>query len=269
MDTIKAEKKSLKETDQKIRDNAYEASKPTAQQGAKVAVGAAVLEGGGAFVSVIIRKRGAGKRIADFSQEDWQEILKETGVGAVKGGTRGVSIYVLTNFTATPAAVASSLCTASFGLAEQAHLLRSGRITEDEFVMNSEAICLDTAVSALSSFVGQAVIPIPVFGAVIGNTIGTLMYQIAKDNLSKKEQKLIASYLRYLDNLEIELDKKYHSFINEMDKGLYAYYSILERAFSPNYEEALCGSVELALSLGVPSEELLKSIPEVDDYFLN
>lgn len=268
-DTIEAEKKSLKETDQKIRDNAYEASKPTVQQGVKVAVGAAAIEGSVAFVSAITKKRRVGRKIADFSTEDWQEILKETGIGTAKGGIRGVSIYMLTNFTATPAAVASSLCTASFGIAEQAHLLRSGRITEDEFIMNSEVLCLDTAVSALSSFVGQAVIPIPVFGAVIGNTIGTLMYQVAKDNLSKKERKLIASYLRYLDDLEIELNKKYHKYIDELNKGLCAYYSILERAFSPNYEEALCGSVELAMSLGVPSEELLKSVSEVDDYFLN
>ena len=268
-DTIKAEKRSLKKTDQKIRDNAYEASKPIVQQGTKVAVGAAAMEGGVAFVSVIIKKRRTGKKIADFSTEDWQEILKETGIGTVKGGIRGVSIYMLTNFTATPAAVASSLCTASFGIAEQAHLLRNGRITENEFIMNSEALCLDTAMSALSSFVGQAVIPLPIFGAVIGNTIGTLMYQLAKDNLSKREQKLIASYLRYLDDLEIELDKKYHKYIDELNKGLCAYYSILERAFSPNYEEALCGSIELAMSLGVSSEELLKSVSEVDDYFLN
>ena len=95
------------------------------------------------------------------------------------------------------------------------------------------------------------------------------MYQLAKDNLSKREQKLIASYLRYLDDLEIELDKKYHKYIDELNKGLCAYYSILERAFSPNYEEALCGSIELAMSLGVSSEELLKSVSEVDDYFLN
>lgn len=42
----------------------------------------------------------------------------------------------------------------------------------------------------------------------------------------------------------------------------------LKKLFSPNYAEALDGSVVLAMSFGVPSEELLKSISEVDDYFL-
>lgn len=33
-------------------------------------------------------------------------------------------------------------------------------------------------------------IPVPVLGAVVGNTVGTMMYQIAKNNLSSREQKI-------------------------------------------------------------------------------
>lgn len=267
-DTIQGEKQSLKEVDQKIRDDAYDASKPSLEQGAKVAAVSAVIEGGAAFVSAVAKKRKAGKKIGEFDSKDWEEVFKESGIGVVKGGVRGVSIYALTNFTATPAAVASALCTASFGIAEQAHLLRTGKITQEQFIMNSEILCLDTSVSALSSFIGQALIPVPVLGAVIGNTVGTLLYQVAKDNLTKKEQKLIEGYLKYLYELEIALDDKYRKYINELNEGLVMYYGILERAFSPNYAEALDGSVALAMSFGVPSGELLKSISEVDDYFM-
>lgn len=267
-DTIQSEKKSLKETDKKIRDDAYDASKPSWEQGAKVAALSAAIEGGTAFVTAVAKKRKAGKRLGEFDSKDWEEVFKESGIGIAKGGVRGISIYALTNYTATPAAVASALCTASFGIAEQAHLLRNGKITQEQFIMNSEILCLDTSVSALSSFIGQALIPVPVLGAVIGNTVGTLMYQIAKDNLTKKEQQLINGYLKYLYELEIALDNKYKKYINELNKGLTIYYEMLEKAFSPNYAEALEGSVALAMSFGVPSEELLKSISEVDDYFL-
>ena len=267
-DTIQSEKKSLKETDKKIRDDAYDASNPSWEQGAKVAALSAAIEGGTAFVTAVAKKRKAGKRLGEFDSKDWEEVFKESGIGIAKGGVRGISIYALTNYTATPAAVASALCTASFGIAEQAHLLRNGKITQEQFIMNSEILCLDTSVSALSSFIGQALIPVPVLGAVIGNTVGTLMYQIAKDNLTKKEQQLINGYLKYLYELEIALDNKYKKYINELNKGLTIYYEMLEKAFSPNYAEALEGSVALAMSFGVPSEELLKSISEVDDYFL-
>ena len=267
-DTIKGEKQSLREVDQKIRYDAYDASKPTLEQGAKVAAVSAAIEGGVAFVSAMAKKRKAGKRIGEFDSKDWEEVFKESGVSVVKGGVRGISIYALTNFIATPAAVASALCTASFGIAEQVHLLRTGKITEEQFIMNSEILCMDTSVSALSSFIGQALIPVPVLGAVIGNTVGTFLYQVAKDNLTKKEQKLIEGYLRYLYELEIALDKKYRKYINKLNEGLRIYYGMLERAFSPNYVEALDGSVTLAISFGIPSEELLKSISEVDEYFM-
>ena len=67
--------------------------------------------------------------------------------------------------------------------------------------------------------------------------------------------------------LEKQLDKKYRKYIDELNEGLTVYYEMLERASSPNYAEALDGSVMLALSFGIPGDELLKTISEIDDYF--
>lgn len=53
----------------------------------------------------------------------------------------------------------------------------------------------DVLVSTLSSFAGQVLIPVPVLGAVVGNTVGTMMYQIAKNNLSSREQKIFEEYV--------------------------------------------------------------------------
>ena len=53
----------------------------------------------------------------------------------------------------------------------------------------------DALVSTLSSFAGQVLIPVPVLGAVVGNTVGTMMYQIAKNNLSSREQKIFEEYV--------------------------------------------------------------------------
>ncbi len=268
-DTIEEEKVSLKETDRKIREEAYEASKPTIKQGASVAAASAVIEGSVALASAIANKRKNGKKIGEFDSDDWNEVFKESGIGVLKGGFRGISIYAMTNYTATPAAVASALCTASFGIAEQANLYRKGQISEEEFIINSEILCLDTSISALSSFLGQAIIPIPVLGAVIGNTVGVLVYQVAKENLSKKEQEILEGYLEYLCRLDIALEEKYRRYIDELNTDLGKYYEMLEKAFSPNYSEAIQGSVILAINMGVSSHDLLKSVSEIDDYFMN
>ena len=47
------------------------------------------------------------------------------------------------------------------------------------------------------------------------------------------------------------------------------YISLLEKAFSPNAAMAFSGSVELAVSLNVPDGEILHTLEEVDDFFLN
>ncbi len=266
--TLKNEKSLLRETDKEIRKEAYDVSKPTVGQAVQITVVSAAIEGGTAFISAIIKKRRAGKQIRNFTQSDWDEILKESGLGTIKGGLRGVSIYTLTNFTATPAAVASSLCTASFGIAQQTYLFKTGAIDKEQFIMNSEILCLDCSVSALSSFIGQALIPLPVLGAVIGNSVGTTLYQVAKEGLSKKEQQIITGYLQELEELDNHLDRKYRIYIDELNSALSRYYRILAKAFSPNYEEALNGSIELATYVGVPTQEILKNKNEIDHYFL-
>jgi hypothetical protein len=267
--TLETEKESLRSTDESARNAAYQQSRPTLQQGAKATLAAAAIEGGTAVVLAVVDKRRAGKQLKDFTGEDWADIAGKGGLGVAKGGVRGCSIYWLTNCTATPAAVASSIVTAAFGVAEQANKLRRGEIDELAFIENAEFICLETAISALSSFVGQALIPVPVLGAVIGNTVGTIMYKAVSSSLSKREASLIAHYLDEQRELDEQLAADYQELIDKLDATISDYLEVLERAFSPDVEVALLGSVELALELGVASEEVLDSDEKVRAYFLN
>lgn len=267
--TLEAEKETLRSTDQSQRDDAYQESWPTLQEGAKVTLAAAAIEGGTAFVLAVVEKRREGKKLKEFTSEDWIDIAGDTGFGFVKGGVRGLSIYSLTNFTATSAAVASSIVTAAFGIAEQANKLRRGEIDELEFIENAELISLEAAVGALSSFVGQALIPVPVLGAVIGNTVGTVMYKAVSSSLSKREAALIERYLGEQRVLDDQLAAEYQELIEKLDASVSDYLGVLERAFSPDMEAALLGSIELALELGVVSEEVLDSEEKVLAYFLD
>lgn len=267
--TLEMEKESLRSADQYLRDDAYLKSRPTLQEGAKATHTAAAMEGGTAFVLAVVEKHREGKKLKEFTSRDWMDIAGETGFGSAKGGVRGLSIYSLTNFTATSAYVASSVVTAAFGIAEQANKLRRGEIDELEFIENAELVSLEAAVSALSSFVGQAFIPVPILGTVIGNTVGTVMYKAVLSSLSKREAALIARYLDEQRVLDEQLAAEYQELIQKLDAGMYDYIGVLERAFSPDVEVALLGSVELALELGVASEEILNSEEKVLAYFLD
>ncbi len=126
-------------------------------------------------------KKEKEKKFSEFTSDDWKEIGVDSGKGTIKGGIRGGAIYVLTNFTATPANVASAYVTAAFGVAEQVKQLEAGSISEEDFVINCETVCLDVTVSAISSAAGQVIIPIPVLGAVIGNIAGEFVYELCKN----------------------------------------------------------------------------------------
>ena len=123
--------------------------------------------------------------------------------------------------------------------------------------------------SALSSFVGQALIPVPVLGAVIGNTVGTIMYKAVASSLSKREAELIERYLGEQRVLDGQLAAEYQELIEKLDQGMSDYLELLERAFSPDVQVALFGSVELARVLGVPTDEILDSEEKVLAYFLD
>lgn len=267
--TFSKEKDSLRKRNQERKEQAYNKSKPTLSEGAKATAAAAAIEGAMALCLGIAEKRKSGKKFNAFDEEDWKEIAATTGKGTLKGSIRGASIYTLTNFTATPAAVASAMVTATFGIAEQAYQLKQGNVNEQRFIENTEMLCLDASVNALSSFAGQILIPVPVLGAVIGNTVGTMMYQIAKDNLSAREQKIFEEYAEAVRQLDVSLQDQYQEFVDEIGKDTKLFMELLNRAFAPDIRVAFEGSIDLAKSCGVPVDEILDSKEKIASYFMD
>lgn len=267
--TFSKEKDSLRKRNQERKEQAYNKSKPTLSEGAKATAAAAAIEGAMALCLGIAEKRKSGKKFNAFDEEDWKEIAATTGKGTLKGSIRGASIYTLTNFTATPAAVASAIVTATFGIAEQAYQLKQGNVNEQRFIENTEMLCLDASVSALSSFAGQILIPVPVLGVVIGNTVGTMMYQIAKDNLSAREQKIFEEYAEAVRQLDVSLQDQYQEFVDEIGKDTKLFMELLNRAFAPDIRVAFEGSIDLAKSCGVPVDEILDSKEKIASYFMD
>lgn len=267
--TFSKEKSSLRKRNQERKEQAYNKSKPTLSEGVKATAAAAAIEGAMALCLEIAEKRKSGKKFNAFDEDDWKEIATTTGKGTLKGGIRGASIYTLTNFTATPAAVASAMVTATFGIAEQAYQLKQGNVDEQRFIENSEMLCLDASVSALSSFAGQVLIPVPVLGAVIGNTVGTMMYQIAKDNLSAREQKIFEEYAEAVRQLDVSLQDQYQKFVDEIGKDTKLFMELLNRAFAPDIRVAFEGSIDLAKSCRVPVDEILDSKEKIASFFMD
>lgn len=266
--TINREKENIKQEDQKERNQFLQKSKPSYREAAKAAGVSALSEGGISFCLNIYRKRKAGKHLSEFDIDDWREVGINVAGDTGKGGVRGGVIYAMTNFTATPAAVASALVTATYGMIAEAQKLKKEKISQEMFLLNSEILCLDVTVSAISSVIGELLIPIPVLGAVIGNVAGSFMYDIAKKSMSKKEQLLIQEYNQEMEKLNQNIDKRCFDYIKELRIRERKYGSMIELAFSSDVNQAFSGSVELARYVGVAPGKILKSQKDAYSYFM-
>ena len=95
------------------------------------------------------------------------------------------------------------------------------------------------------------------------------MYRTAASALSKREAELIERYLDEQRTLDEQLTAEQQEIIQKLDAGMSDYLALLERAFSPDMQIALLGSVELARELGVPTDDILDSEEKIRAYFLD
>lgn len=258
---------NIKEENERQLKKAYDESKPTLKEGAKAAGISAIIEGGVAFGLSVAKKRKE-KSFSEFSFEDWKEIGLDTGKGTLKGGIRGGSIYAFTNFTATPANVASAYVTAAFGIAAQIKALEEGKVSEGDFIINCETVCLDVTVSAIASAAGQALIPIPVLGAVIGNIAGEFVYEICKKQGAVKSQRIIEGYHSDISKLNKQLDIQFLQVVLEIQSKLEKFIELEKFAFDEDVNIAFEGSINLAMEIGVSKEKILMTKQDIDDFFL-
>lgn len=268
-DTIRTEENAIRAEDQSRRDAAYEAGKASVNEGARAAAVSAAAEGGVKFCLSVARKLKDGKRLHEFTAEDWKDVGVDTAGAAGAGGLRGAAVYAMTNFTATPAAVANSFVTAAYGVAAQANQLRRGQISEDEFVVNSEVLCLDVSVSAVAALMGEVLIPVPVLGAMIGNAAGMFLWQLSKDYLNQREQRLTAAFKQSCEELSRRLEARYQALLAKLEKEFAKYASLLELAFDPDVNIAFANSIDFAKYVGVSDDLILKTKAEINRYFMD
>ena len=65
--------------------------------------------------------------------------------------------------------------------------------------------------------------------------------------------------------MQVKLD----AFKRELQEESERFAALVDNAFAPDFKSSLIGSVELARASGVKEEDILKTVDEIDDFFLN
>lgn len=239
--------------------NLGEALKAT---GIAAAVGATV-----SLTTSFYVKAKEGKKFykGDFSEEDWVEIGVDTAKGGVVGGISGATIYGLTNYASLSAPFAGAIVSATRGTSSLVADLNKGKIDKEEFIELGMVVCAESAIVGFATVAGQATIPVPVLGAVIGSIAGSILANslgAGNKATAKMVREEIDAYLQILD-------KKYKAVVDEISNDFSNLGELTEAAFdTTNNLKALKMSVDLAIAYGVEESRILKSTADVDSFML-
>lgn len=181
--TVDLKEQKIIEVDSAERQKYTEQAKASIKEGFVAAGISAAIDGVISFSYTIVEKLQSGKKISEFSNKDWEDILKDTGIGIIRGGTMGGGIYALTNYTNMSAPVAAALVTALIGIVNEAIKLGKGMTNIDDFMYNIIEISTESAVSGAGAFIGQIVIPVPIIGAMTGSFVSTAILHFIKNNM--------------------------------------------------------------------------------------
>ena len=142
--------------------------------------------------------------------------------------------------------------------------LRSGQLSEGEYVEAELWIALEAMVKLLSSLLASA---LGDDRAQIAEAASDLAFEYGRYVLYAREQAILEEYIQNQNALDDELRSRYDDFLAELRENAERFQRLIDGAFSPDIHDALMRSADLARASGVKEEELLSTIEDIDDYF--
>lgn len=270
--TLNRHEKEIQERDAEHRTRIEIEHQPNLNEMAQVALKGAAIGAGLQVTFKLVEKVRQGKNPfkGEFSLEDWQDV----GISAVKGGSMGgisgSAIYAMTNFANLSAPLAGAIVSAGYSVASLANRYSKGEIDLDEFFDLGQLACAESAMVAIGAAIGQAVIPMPVMGAVIGTIASRMVLNFGKQYLSGKAAQLEAWLNDYSAYWTKQIDATYQNVIAMITTEFNKLGDLMEAAFdeSKNTALRLQASIDLARAYGVAEDEIIHTTDELDEFML-
>lgn len=222
-----------------------------------------------------------GKKPAELTKEDWENITKEVLDKAVLTEDQDYSIYVFDLYAdyidVSVKALQSKtenekllqnidkISSLSEELRQNKELLIDGHITETDYIEKCLWVSLDAMIKCMAAYIS----------CYTGDDIGYLIqaassytFEYGRLKLYQREQALINEYIQNQYILDDQLQVKLNAYKKELEEEAEQFNLLLEKAFDGDFRKTLMGSVELARATGVKEEEILHTTDEIDAFFL-
>lgn len=269
-DYAEVQKGRVKDTIRDRENGMRQASGPSLSGLGKASALGAAVGGGVALTQALWAKYREGKNpfSGQFSAQDWRDVGVSSARGGGGGAIAGGALYLITNSTKLSAPAAGAVVSGLIGIGSLLSQYAAGQIDGGQFVEMSQIVAADAAIVGLATVAGQAVIPIPVLGALIGSVGGKLVASAIQSGLGDSERALTARLAAYEKSARARLDAQFSAIIQDMD----AYFGNLERLAETAFDETvnanlrLQASAEFAESVGVPDYLILRGAEDLDAF---
>lgn len=234
---------------------------PSLEEALKYSLISGVIGGAAEAGTCIYEKVKSGKKISDFTSADWKDAGVDFGKGGLKGAASGMGIYWLTKIANCNSSIASAMASATLGIASLAYDYNKGKITKDEFTGGVYGLSYETSVVAMGAIVGQAIIPVPVLGAMLGSTICKVAHGMAKNFFEGQENAIIKEMEERYNDADRQAQKEFSEYADSLN----AFYKELDWLICSAEENdcyALMCSIMLCRKLGIDP----LTLDTIDDY---
>lgn len=224
----------------------------------------------------------SGKRPNELETEDWKRIAEKVSQYAILGTEQQYSEFVFTLYAnyidisvKALNSIASEQATSSIGelsaeIRSKTKTLQNGEITETAYVEDCLWLSLEAMIKLLATYLSVKLSPI--IGedrAQLLQAVSNLAFEYGRYVLYAKEQAILEEYIRNQRVLDEQLRAKYDAFLAELQKNADQFNHLIDIAFSGNLHESLLQSAALAWATGVKEEEILKSVDDIDAFFMD
>jgi hypothetical protein len=266
-ETLDNHSDNLQDENELLKDNIERDHQASLEEGIQATLAAAAV---GASISLGVSlyskyKEGKNPFKGELSKEDWKEIGISTGKGTVGGAISGGAIYLLTNNAELSAPFAGAIVSAAKGMTSLVSDYNSGKIDFDQFVDSGLLVCSDSAIVGLATAAGQALIPIPILGAVIGSLAGKILADFATGKIAGVAERI----QKDMDDFMVTLDDAYQKIIRQINTEFDRLGDLTEAAFDiDNNINLVASSIALAREYGVNEKDIIHSHAELDDFMM-
>ena len=256
--------KEIKKERDKQKEQAAAIKAPSWSEALKCSAISAAISGGSAAAFTVYGKTQSGKKITEFDKEDWKDVGYDFCKEGARGGISGLAIYGMTKCGGYSASFAGSIVSTTTGIAALTQDYHNGKITADEYADCAAALSIESGISAVGAVLGQAIIPIPVVGSIVGTAAAKAALEITKHYGGEKERELIAVLQQRYNAIVAVLDDEAINIIGRMD----AYYDDMHGFIEALSEEDETlrhhSSIQLCQQVTVPEYKIVHDIYELD-----